>query len=77
MLDSADKIRIDQEQCESVIPKVGGRVLIVNGRGRGSVATVQSIHEDKYCCDIRVEGFERTGGLVMKSVEYEDICKLA
>ena len=64
MLDSSDKIRVDQDQCETVIPQVGGRVVLVNGRGRGQEGTVQSIHEDKYCCDIRIPGFERTGGLV-------------
>ena len=46
MLDKGDaKIQIDQDDLETVIPKVGGAVRVVNGRGRRSSA-VESIDVD-------------------------------
>ncbi|CAF1656145.1 unnamed protein product, partial [Didymodactylos carnosus] len=35
MIDSDDKIRVDQAHVETVIPAVGKKVLIVNGAYRG------------------------------------------
>jgi DNA/RNA-binding protein KIN17 len=75
-------LRLDQEHLETVIPKIGGDVLILNGRGRGQVATVVSINEADYNCDIKVHasvpgGASIYGGRVLQSIEYEDISKYA
>ena len=78
---TGDVIRVDQDECETVIPRVGGQVLIVNGRGRGHTAVVRAIHEDKYCCDVAIlKEFAKTcgpEGLLLTRVEYEDVSKLA
>lgn len=84
-------LRIDQEQLETVIPKEGELVMVVNGRGRGLFAKLLRIHESKYCCDIRIKRTqgEVTGGspghasaaqfysdMELKNIEYEDVCKI-
>jgi len=54
-------LRIDQEHLETVIPKEGETVRVVNGRGRGLLAKLLRIHESKYCCDIRIKRFHGEG----------------
>ena len=59
--------------------QVGREVLIVNGRGRGLVATIVRINESDYTCDIRVSSAETDKGYAgreLKGVEYEDISRL-
>ena len=86
-------LRIDQEQLETVIPKEGDTVRVVNGRARGLLAKLVRIHESNYCCDIRIKRShgEGSGGgaagllsaqqfysdMELTNVEYEDICKVA
>ena len=72
MLDTADLLQLDQEDLETVIPSVGGRVCIVNGRGRGEVGVLASLDEEKYCVSVRIEG-----GRTLDGIEYEDVCKLS
>ena len=75
MQGSGDVLRIDQEQLETVIPQVGGRVLVVNGEFVGQKATLESIDTRKFCASIRiVKGPD--SGTVVPSIDYEDICKL-
>ncbi|TMW64808.1 hypothetical protein Poli38472_008975 [Pythium oligandrum] len=75
MLDSGDILQLDQDDLETVIPKVGRRVKIVNGAGRGNVATLLSISVDDFCASVRIESGSRRGD-VLKRVEYEDICRV-
>ena len=56
--------------------------MIVNGKGRGLTAELIAIHEDHYNCDIKLrtpqsEHLRRLSGLVIKGVDYEDVCKIA
>ncbi len=39
LLEGGDRLRIDQEELETVIPSLGGRVLILNGRGKGALVS--------------------------------------
>ena len=48
MYESGKRIRIDQDDLETVIPKAGKRVLVLSGRRKGSVATVVSLDKSKY-----------------------------
>jgi len=73
---SGKRLRLDQEDLETVIPKAGGAVLIVNGRGRGYRAVVLRLNESDYNCDIRIEDGPHAGREVT-GVEYEDISKLS
>ena len=70
------KVRLDQQDLETVIPKVGGTVLVVNGRCRGSRASLEELKVESYCCSIKIlEGpFQ---GLKIDSVELEDVSKLS
>lgn len=54
LLDSGDVLRLDQDDLETVIPKVGRRVKIVNGVGRGYVAELLSISVDQFCASVRI-----------------------
>jgi DNA/RNA-binding protein KIN17 len=76
MLDSSDKLRVDQDQLETVIPAVGKAVLIVNGACRGCEAVLQQLNVDDYCATVKVLTGKRRGDVLSK-VDYEDICKLA
>jgi len=71
------RLRIDQEELETVIPAVGGRVLILNGKGKGIEGEMVGLDVEKYACTVRVGG-GREGGreVVLKGVQYEDVCKV-
>lgn len=76
------KIRLDQEDLETVLPRVGGRGVLLNGRCRGSEAEVLQIHESDFNCDVRVVtssagSASSSHGMELKGVDYEDISKLA
>ena len=63
------------EDLETVIPRVGSSVRILNGRCRGARAELTSINVEKFNVSVRVtEGPRR--GVVLEGVEYEDISKL-
>ncbi|MFS7951897.1 putative KIN17-like protein [Helianthus anomalus] len=69
MLESKHKLRVDQEELETVIPQIGG---LVNGAYRGSNARLLSVNTDKFCAKVQIE----KGGRVIQAIEYEDICKV-
>lgn len=54
-----------------VIPKAGGKVLIVAGHYRGKSAQVVEIHKKKFQAEVELA----SGDLVFK--EYEHICKIS
>ncbi|KAF1322227.1 Protein containing a u1-type zn-finger and implicated in RNA splicing or processing, partial [Globisporangium splendens] len=76
LVDSGDVLKLDQDDLETVIPKEGRKVKIVNGIGRGAIAKLLSISVDDFCASVRIETGSRKGE-VLGRVEYEDICKLA
>jgi DNA/RNA-binding protein KIN17 len=76
LLDSGDVLRLDQDDLETVIPKPGRRVKIVNGLGRGCTAKLLAISVADFCARIRIDSGAHRGEVVER-VEYEDICRLA
>ncbi|KAJ4826651.1 DNA/RNA-binding protein kin17 [Turnera subulata] len=76
MLESKHKLRVDQEELETVIPQIGGLVKIVNGAYRGSTARLLGVDTDKFCAKLQIEK-GLYDGRILKAIEYEDICKLA
>ncbi|KAG7379075.1 hypothetical protein PHYPSEUDO_009083 [Phytophthora pseudosyringae] len=76
LLDSGDVLRLDQDDLETVIPKQGRKVKIVNGLGRGCTAKLLDISVDDFCASIRIDSGPHRGE-VLNRVEYEDICRLA
>lgn len=76
MLESKHVLRVDQEELETVIPQIGGLVRIVNGAYRGCTASLLAVYTDNFSAKVQiVKGIY--DGRVLKSIEYEDICKLA
>ncbi|RHY67165.1 hypothetical protein DYB38_010368, partial [Aphanomyces astaci] len=74
MLESRDVLRLDQVYLETVIPLVGRPVRVVNGIGRGALATLVSIDERAFCAAIQLTSGPKKGR-TLPQVEYEDICK--
>ncbi|KAG7600620.1 DNA/RNA-binding protein Kin17 conserved domain [Arabidopsis suecica] len=76
ILDSKHVLRVDQVELETVLPQIGGIVKIVNGAYRGSNAKLLGVDTEKFCAKVQIEKGVYDGR-VIKSIEYEDICKLA
>lgn len=71
MIENGDILRIDQDYLETVIPNIGGSVLVVNGAYRGEECTVESI--DKYSAQLKIT----TTNQIIKNIMFDDFCKLA
>eukprot|EP01117_Protostelium_nocturnum_P011395 TRINITY_DN4132_c0_g1_i1.p1 TRINITY_DN4132_c0_g1~~TRINITY_DN4132_c0_g1_i1.p1 ORF type:complete len:415 (-),score=141.75 TRINITY_DN4132_c0_g1_i1:21-1265(-) len=74
LLDSEDLLKLDQDQLETVIPPLGGLLLIVNGAYRGEQAILLSIEESSFRSQVRIETGPFTGKTI--SLPYEDISKV-
>ncbi len=55
LLDGGKKVKLDQEHLETVIPAVGKKVLVVNGKHRGEEGTLKSIDVDSFCAVVSLE----------------------
>lgn len=57
MLDGAEeKLKIDQEFLETVIPAIGAPVMVVNGKFRGKRGTLESVNFDEFkVCNSQLE----------------------
>ena len=69
--DGGDTIEIDQSNLETVVPKEGKKVKILNGRGRGILATLLSADHDK--CRGELELVD--DGTIVKKVDFDDFSK--
>ncbi|XP_060699083.1 DNA/RNA-binding protein KIN17 [Hemiscyllium ocellatum] len=76
MIDSGDKLKVDQTHLETVIPAPGKKLLVVNGGYRGNEAVLDSINEKNFSATIIIESGPLQGRKV-EGVQYEDISKLA
>jgi len=74
MLDSGDRIRVDEAHLETVIPALGKPVLVLCGEHRGQTALLESINEAQFCCSVRLQSGQSKGQIV-HSVQYEHISK--
>jgi len=75
MLDSSDRVRVDEAHLETVIPALGKPVAVLCGEHRGQTALLDSVDEAHFCCSIHLQtGHSR--GQVVHSVQYEHISKL-
>ncbi|XP_044538275.1 DNA/RNA-binding protein KIN17-like [Gracilinanus agilis] len=75
MIDSGDKLKLDQTHLETVIPAPGKRVLVLNGGYRGNEATLESINEKMFSATVMIETGPLKGRRV-EGIQYEDISKL-
>lgn len=75
LLDTGEKVKLDQDHCETVIPVVGKLVKVLNGGYRGYTAYIKDIDIDRFCVSIEIASGPLKGRIV-KNVQYEDISKL-
>lgn len=73
MSESNALIKIDQNDLETVIPKEGNLVKIVNGGYHGEIAELVRVDQKAINATVRIEkGYHKDKEVV---VEFEDICK--
>jgi DNA/RNA-binding protein KIN17 len=70
--DGGDILDVDQKYLETVVPKDGKRVRIVNGRGRGRLAILLSADHEK--CRATLELVD--DGSILKKVDFDDFSKV-
>ncbi|KAM9846027.1 DNA/RNA-binding protein KIN17 [Aulostomus maculatus] len=75
IIGSGDKLRLDQNHMETVIPAPGKRVLILNGPYRDAEAVLEGIDEKNFCATLTLDAGPQRGRRV--EVAYEDFSKLA
>lgn len=75
MIDSGDKLKLDQNHMETVIPAPGKRVLILNGPYRDTEAVLEGIQEKKFSASLTLDSGPHSGNHV--EIAYEDFSKLA
>lgn len=60
--------------AQTVIPNIGGKVLVVNGAYEGSVGRIVSVDMDKFCAQIKLDSGTWAGKTV-DALPYEDFSK--
>uniref|UniRef100_UPI0037E91BCC DNA/RNA-binding protein KIN17 n=1 Tax=Semicossyphus pulcher TaxID=241346 RepID=UPI0037E91BCC len=75
MVDSGDKLKLDQNHVETVIPAPGKRVVILNGPHRDTEAVLEGIDEKNFSASLTLDSGQQKGKRV--DVAYEDFSKLA
>jgi len=76
MIDSGDKLKLDQSNLETVIPAPGKQVLILNGPYRDTEALLESIDEKKFSATLTLDS-GRMKGRRVDGIAYEDFSKIA
>ena len=73
-LDTGDRVRVDQAELETVLPSVGGAVLVLRGEHRGIVGKLEGVQTSKFKAEVSLrEGVMKGQTLAF---DYEDISKL-
>uniref|UniRef100_A0A336LSL5 CSON002695 protein n=1 Tax=Culicoides sonorensis TaxID=179676 RepID=A0A336LSL5_CULSO len=75
LLETGEKLKVDQAHVETVIPNLGKHVKVVNGAYRGHLAILKALDEANYCVTIQIASGTFKDRIV-KGVQYEDICKI-
>jgi DNA/RNA-binding protein KIN17 len=70
--DGGDVLRLDQDDLETVVPKEGKAVRIVNGRESGKRAKVVSLDKERCKATLKLDD-----GAILERVDYEDFSKIA
>lgn len=70
ILSSGDVLKLDQQDLETVIPRIGGKVLVVNGQYAGKTGRLESINTDRFCASVVLDDAGRA-----VEVPYEDFSK--
>uniref|UniRef100_A0A3B3QU21 DNA/RNA-binding protein KIN17 n=1 Tax=Paramormyrops kingsleyae TaxID=1676925 RepID=A0A3B3QU21_9TELE len=76
LIDSGDKLKLDQSHLETVIPAPGKHVLVLNGTYRETTAILDSINEKSFSAKLILDSGHLKGKTV-DGIAYEDFSKLA
>ncbi|XP_075064695.1 DNA/RNA-binding protein KIN17 [Mixophyes fleayi] len=76
LVDSGDKLKLDQTHLETVIPAPGKKVLILNGGYKGHIGILDCINEKSFSATIIIDSGPLKGQRV-ESLPYEDFSKVA
>ncbi|NXX26063.1 KIN17 protein, partial [Nicator chloris] len=76
VIDSGDKLKLDQTHLETVIPAPGKKVMVLNGGYRRSEGILESINEKRFSVTITIDSGPLKGRRV-EDIQYEDVSKLA
>lgn len=75
LLETGQKLKLDQEHLETVIPAIGKLVKIVNGAYRGEIARLLGVNENSFSVNLEIaKGILQ--GRKLENIEYEDVSKL-
>jgi len=69
--DSDQQVEFHDRSLETVIPKPGGKVLILSGSLRGTPAVIRNIDVDNYSTSI-----ETLQGVLLERIPYESVSRL-
>merc|ERR1712032_774983 len=75
IMKTGDILRVDQDDIETVIPKLNSTVKIVNAECRGELAALEKFDMDTYKADLLVKTGPRRG-TALNGVAVEDFCKI-
>lgn len=75
LFDPKVKLKLDQNHVETVIPNIGGKVLIVNGMHVGREAELVKLDQDNFCVDVKLKNGPASGKTITR-LSFEDVCKL-
>ncbi|XP_008561178.1 DNA/RNA-binding protein KIN17 isoform X1 [Microplitis demolitor] len=64
-------VKLDQEHLETVIPAIGREVMIIQGKYRGSVGTVEKVRVEDFAVDVNITRDDK----YVKRIPYESVCK--
>ncbi|CAK8688910.1 DNA/RNA-binding protein KIN17-like [Clavelina lepadiformis] len=74
MIESGEKLKLDQMHVETVLPAIGRKVTIVNGGYRGNTATMEAVDTKSFSATVKICAGPLDGRLV-EQIKYEDISK--
>ncbi|XP_050094226.1 DNA/RNA-binding protein KIN17 [Anopheles aquasalis] len=75
LLETGEKLKVDQAHLETVIPAVGKQIAVLNGGYRGCTAILKAINTQRFSVTLEIASGPLKGRLV-SDVAYEDISKL-
>ena len=73
-LDTGDRVRVDQAELETVLPSVGGAVLVLRGVHRGVVGKLEGVKTKEYKAEVTLREGPMKGQTL--AFDYEDVSKL-
>ena len=75
VIDTGARVQVDQTELETVLPSVGGAVVVLKGEHQGLTGKMDGLETDKYVAVVTLREGPNKGATVR--FDYEDISKLS